>query len=97
MLEFEFTGELFQWQGGSWHFVELDPDLADEVNRFARGMKGGWGSVRVTVRIGATEWHTSLFPSRQNGTYLLPVKRDVRRAEGLEPGDELLVVMRLGD
>lgn len=97
MIEFEFTGELLRWQDGSWHFVELEPELAEEINTFSRGMKGGWGSVRVTVRVGATEWHTSLFPSKEHGTYFLPVKAEVRRAEQLGVGEEFEISLRLGD
>ena len=97
MIEFEFSGELMRWQDGSWHFVELDPELSADIRDFSRGMRGGWGSVRVAVTVGATTWHTSLFPSKQRDAFLLPVKAEVRRAEGLEPGTEFTIVLRLGD
>nr|WP_232285423.1 DUF1905 domain-containing protein [Saccharomonospora marina] len=46
----------------------------------------GFGSSRVRVGIGATRWSSSAFPDRTRG-YLLPVRRAVRGAEGLRPGD----------
>jgi hypothetical protein len=99
MLEFEFTEELLRSRGGegSWYFIEIEPELATQISTLARGMKGGWGSVRVTVRIGATEWHTSIFPNKETGTYFLPVKKEVRKAEGLDAGDEVEILLRLGD
>jgi len=42
--------------------------------------------VRVEVTIGATTWRTSLFPDSKRQTYVLPVKKDVRRREGLVAG-----------
>jgi hypothetical protein len=47
----------------------------------------GWGSLPVTVTIGTTTWDTSVFPDRKSGTYLLPVKAAVRKAEGMFEGD----------
>jgi len=45
------------------------------------------------VRIGETEWTTSLFP--KDGGYLVPVKVAVQRAEGIEVGDVLAVELRI--
>ena len=42
--------------------------------------------MRVKVSIGRTKWATSIFPDRKRGTYLLPVKKEVRKAEGLQAG-----------
>ena len=91
MSEHVFDGLLFAWDEDapdSWVFVavptEVSDDIADEVEgRVARG----FGAVRVRVSVGATEWETSLFPSKELGAYVLPMKKQVRRAEGLEPGD----------
>jgi SOS-response transcriptional repressor LexA len=49
------------------------------------------------VSIGATEWRTSVFPDSKLGTFLLPVKREVRVTEGLEEGDMVLVRLDLVD
>jgi hypothetical protein len=42
-----------------------------------------------SLRIGATEWTTSLFP--KDDRYLVPLKAAVRRAEKLEEGDTVTV------
>jgi hypothetical protein len=58
----------------------------------------GFGSVRVAARVGDTEWSTSVFPSRELGSYVLPIKRSVREREGLEVGDVAdLVIKLVGD
>jgi len=70
---------------GAWHFLTLPADLADDL-RGASGPPVGFGSIRVVATIGATTWETSMFPEAAGGSMVLPVKKVVRRAEGLEAG-----------
>jgi hypothetical protein len=37
--------------------------------------------------IGKTLWSTSIFPDKKAGEYLLPLKAQVRKKEGLVAGD----------
>lgn len=90
-----FTAALWQWQGDApWHFVTLPPGVSDDV-RARSGVRTGFGSVRVRVTVGATTWSTSVFPDKGTGCYLLPVRKDVRRSEGLEVGEPVEVVLEL--
>ena len=77
----------------SWHFVSLPRDLSEEIRDGVDHSRPGFGSVRVEVAIGATRWRTSIFPDSKRGTYLLPVKQAVRRAEGLSVGDPATVTL----
>lgn len=56
---------------------------------------GGFGFLRVQVTVGATSWRTSIFFEVSPGTYLLPVKRQVRTAEALAAGDEVAFGMQV--
>jgi hypothetical protein len=47
--------------------------------------------IPVRVRIGETEWETSLWP--KDGGYVLPLKDAIRRAESLKEGDSVTVGM----
>jgi hypothetical protein len=49
----------------------------------------GWGVIPVHVKIGKTEWTTSLFP--KDGRYLVPIKSSVRKAENLAEGDDVTI------
>jgi hypothetical protein len=46
----------------------------------------GFKSLKVNARIGGSEWQTSMFPSKERKSYLLPVKKAIRDAEGVEVG-----------
>lgn len=81
----------------SWHFLTIDGEAAEAIRATAlmRRLEGvqrrGWGSLRVTATIGDTSWQTSVFPSKDSGGYLLPVKAAVRKSERLIAGDEVTV------
>jgi uncharacterized protein DUF1905 len=71
---------------GSWHFLTLPAELSEDVMLEA-GLRTGFGAVRVEVCIGSTTWRTSLFPDTAAGSFVLPVKKQVRKSEGLRAGD----------
>lgn len=82
-----FSGVVWEYEGAAaWHFISLPEDCADEIEHSVTRHRPGFGSVRVEVTIGASRWRTSLFPDRSRGTYVLPVKKAVREAEGLHDG-----------
>ena len=86
-MRFTFDAELWEYQGENpWVFVTLPIDVADEIDEGVQ-VKGGFGSVKVEVTLGSSTWRTSLFPDKESGSFVLPVKRQVRAAEGAEIGD----------
>jgi hypothetical protein len=95
-----FEGRLHAWreeQPDSWVFVTLPPELSDEIDDGLSSPPRAFGSVRVAVTCGGSEWSTSLFPSKEAGSYVLPVKKAVRRKEELEPGDTATFRLRVLD
>lgn len=98
-----YTGPLWLWtggaNGGSWHFVTIDGAAAEALSgtalmRKLEGAGRGFGSLRVEARIGRSTFATSVFPSKADGGWLLPVKAAVRKAEGIGAGDEVDVFLR---
>ncbi|MXG90981.1 DUF1905 domain-containing protein [Nocardioides flavescens] len=93
-MELRFTAPVFSWRGPApHHFVRLPDDDAAVVQDVARAVTYGWGMVPVTVTLGATTWTTSLWP--KDGSYAVPLKLWVRRAEGVELGDEIDVALTI--
>lgn len=83
----EFEAEVWLAEGGSWAFVTLPGEVDDDV-RLLAGPRSGFGSVRVEVVLGATTWRTSVFPDKARG-FVLPLRSQVRRAEGVDVGDRV--------
>ena len=98
MPHFEFESELWLYEGeAAWHFVTVPAAVSDEIDDLSEERRAGFGSVLVQVTVGTTTWSTSLFPDSKRGAYVLPVKKEVRRREGLEAGDTMAVALLLGD
>ena len=86
-MEFTFVAEVWRYQGdASWFFVTLPEGVSDEIADLQQGPRRGFGAVRVRVRTGPCDWRTSIFPDTKRGSYILPVKKAVRQAAGLEDG-----------
>ncbi len=66
-----------------WHFVYVDKKKSKEIREKYATFKKGWGSIPVTVTLGKTTWKTSIFPDKKSETYLLPLKAEVRKKEGV--------------
>lgn len=91
-VELEFSGEVWHWRGPApFHFVWVDDVGSARITAVASMVTYGWGVIPVRARIGGTTWETSLFP--KDGGYALPLKAAVRRAEGVELGDEIVASM----
>ena len=94
---YAFSAEVWEQPStGAWHFVSVPEAEADDIEERFGHRAAGFGSVRVEVTIGSSRWATSLFPDAKRRTYVLPVKKAVRTAEGLVAGStaavELVVV-----
>ena len=86
----QVTGPLWLWSGGqgSWHFLTVPEEQSDDIRAHGLAHRGGFGSVRVEVRVNGVVWRTSVFPQKSGG-YILPVKASVRREAGIAAGDEV--------
>lgn len=97
-MRFTFSAELWRYQGqAAWFFVTLPFDVADDIEEISRPVQRGFGSVRVRATVGSTTWSTSLFPDTKAESYLLPMKKAIRTAEGLHEGVPVEVSLELVD
>ena len=93
-MEMAFAGRAIEWRGPAPHvFVPLPEEESDTIEAMKSMLTYGWGVIPVTAQVGDTEFTTSLFP--KDGVFLLPLKVAVRRAEGIDVGDEVAVRMVL--
>jgi hypothetical protein len=97
-MRYDFKAELWVWTTdkapASWRFITLPVDVSESI-RTLMPKTPGFGSVRVAATIGKTRWSTSLFPSKEQGAFLLPVKADVRKREKIADGDVVKCAVEL--
>ncbi len=85
-IEIEFSAEIWIWPGPSaWHFITLPDEAASQIRSLGPPRRG-FGSVRVEITLGDSIWKSSVFPDSKSGSYLLPIKAQIRRKEGLSAG-----------
>jgi hypothetical protein len=94
-MELRFRGEMIYWRGPApFTFVRIPEAESDDIAEIASMVTYGWGAIPVNARIGQTDFYTALFP--KDGVYLLPVRVAVRRAEGVDVGDDVDVALSVG-
>ncbi len=102
----EIETELLIWRSPTSNsaggYVRITGEAADAIRLAAltgqwadAGKKGGFGSARVMATIGETTWPNSVFPDKASGGWFLPVRKAVRIAEGIEPGDRVRLRIEL--
>ncbi|MEO5533552.1 MAG: DUF1905 domain-containing protein [Pseudolysinimonas sp.] len=103
-MRFEFDAEVWRWEArvDSWAFLSVPQDASDETREYigagAQELgRRGFGAVRVEVMIGETTWRTSIFPGHSGAPYSLPLKKAVRKAESLDIGDPVHVMLEILD
>lgn len=95
----EFEGDVFRWaarEDSAWFFTAVPPELSAEIREIPRPSRG-FGSVRVRAHVGDSHWSTSIFPDSSSASYVLPLKRSVREAEGVVEGEPVLVRLEVLD
>ncbi len=91
---YDFKGEVWRWTGDmGWHFVTLPSKLSEEIKKF--GKRYGAGFIKVDVSVGESKWTTALFPHKDSGGYLLSIKQNIRKKEGVWEGDIIKVSITL--
>jgi hypothetical protein len=94
VMNFSFEGKVWEWRGPApYHFVSVPLEVAREIKELASAVTYGWGMIPVSGKIGATTFSTSLWA--KNGTYAVPLKDAVRKAESISLGDNVSVELAL--
>ena len=62
-MNIEFNGKIWFWNGPApSYFVSISAKQCRDLRAISGFVTYGWGMIPVHVRIGKTEWKTSLFP-----------------------------------
>lgn len=93
-MEFEFSGEVWEWRGPApFYFVSVPDEESAEIEAVAGEVSYDWGCIPVVGTIGSTRFETAMIP--KDGLYALPLKVAVRRAEDIDEGDVVDVTVTI--
>lgn len=87
---YKIRSEVFLYPGmAGWHFIGIPKKQSADIKKRFNKKTRGWGSLPVQVTLGKTTWKTSIFPDKKSESYLLPLKADVRKKEGVSNGNKV--------
>ncbi|OGI65568.1 hypothetical protein A3A95_03165 [Candidatus Nomurabacteria bacterium RIFCSPLOWO2_01_FULL_39_18] len=82
--------------GGAWRFARVPEKISEQIREMQKGrVRRGWGAVYAKAKVGKSEWVTSVFPDRYSGTYILPLKKQIRYEENLYDGIDVNVSIEI--
>ena len=84
----KLNGGVWLYKGDApWHFVTINKKDMEIIHKDVLSY-GGFKSIKVNVTLGKTNWRTSIFKDKDD-SYLLPIKKEVRRLENVKEGDKI--------
>jgi hypothetical protein len=93
-IEYSFTAKPWKYPAEmGWIFISLPTELAKEIRANLQFLEEGWGRMKTTVKIGNSEWKTSIWFDTKHQTYLLPLKAEIRKKEKIEIDKEIEAII----
>jgi len=87
-VKYDFTARVWQHSAG-WYFVSLPKKFSEEIRENFKSLEEGWGRLKAVAKLGSTEWKTAIWFDAKQGTYLLPIKSEIRKKEKIEAEEEI--------
>ncbi len=95
-IKYEFSEKPWQHASpGGWYFVSLPKEMAKEIRTSLKSEEEGWGRLKAVAKVGKSDWKTAIWFDTKANTYLLPLKAEIRKKEGIEIDKELHVIIWL--
>ena len=91
--KYEFSAKVYQYASSDemcgWTFVSLPQELSIEIRDNFKWLEEGWGRMKVTAKLGGSEWQTSIWFDTKQAAYLLPLKAKIRKQEHVVHGENV--------
>ena len=96
-IKYEFSAKAYQYSSSvemiGWTFVSLPKELSAEIREHFKHLEEGWGRMKVTAKLGNSEWLTAIWFDTKQDTYLLPLKAKIRKQENVVLGEDLQITV----
>ena len=96
-IKYEFFAKPYQYSSTPdkvcWVFVSLPKEISIEIRNNFKMLEEGWGRLKITAKVGNSEWKTAIWFDTKEDTYLLPLKAEIRKKEGISLDEEIGVIV----
>ena len=97
LMKYSFSAKAYHYSTSAdmvgWTIVSLPKDISIEIRNNFGCLEQGWGRMKVTAKIGNSEWQTAIWFDTKQDTYLLPLKAVVRKKENIVLDKDIEVVI----
>ncbi len=90
--KFTITAQVWCWPGDMpWRFIYVPMDISKNLREhYSRS-----SMIKCQFAIGKTTWNSSMFRNNRENNYLVPIKKSVRKQEGIMDGDKVIVQVQV--
>ncbi|WP_299114171.1 DUF1905 domain-containing protein [uncultured Winogradskyella sp.] len=89
-IEYKFSTKIWKHNSsGGWHFVSLPKTISKEIRKNLKWQEEGWGRMKAHAQIDAHKWETAIWFDSKKGTYLLPIKAEIRKKSNLKTNNKI--------
>ncbi len=93
-IKYQITARPWIYSGkGAWIFVTLPVKISKEIRRHFKAEEECWGRLKTTAQIGNSEWSAAICFDSKSGTYLLPLKAEIRKNKSIELNEAVTVAI----
>ena len=98
-IKYEFTAKVWNYSstGGTcgWYIACLPKEMSKEIRENLKFLEEGWGLLKMTAKIGNSQWATAIWFDTKLQTYLLPIKAEIRKKEKIETDKDVKIMIRI--
>lgn len=84
-VKYEFLARAYPYSTSAdmvgWTIVSLPKEMSVEIRNNYKHLEEGWGRMKVTAKIGNSEWQTAIWFDTKLDTHFLPIKATIRKEE----------------
>ena len=93
---YQFKAEVWRHDSsGGWYFVTIPESVSKEIRSLFGELEEGWGRLKAKATIGASEWDSAIWYDTKRESYILPIKAQIRKKEGVDSGDAITVQLKI--
>jgi hypothetical protein len=96
-IQYKFSARVYHYSTSAdmvgWTMVSLPKEISVEIRNNFKQLEQGWGRMKITAKIGNSEWQTAIWFDTKQDTYLLPLKTAIRKKENIVLEKDVEVVI----
>ena len=96
-LQYAFSAKVYHYSTSAdmvgWCIVSLPKEIAMEIRDNFKHLEQGWGRMKVTAKVGNSQWQTAIWFDTKHDTYFLPLKAAIRKKENIVLNQDAEIVL----